>query len=141
MFEVTQMEKMIQDPINYAKDVVGKDPLATFLGIEVEDVRHGYARCGLTVKPEYLNAVERAHGGIIHAVADQAFAVASNSMGTMAVALTMNLQYLQAAIDGERLFAECMLVHAGRKISSWRIEVRGNNDAMIAIGDAVAYHK
>ena len=135
------MEKMIQDPINYARDVVGKDPLATFLGIDVEDVKHGYARCGLTVKPEYLNAVERAHGGIIHAVADQAFAVASNSMGTMAVALTMTLQYLQAAIDGERIFAECMLVHAGRKISSWRLEVRGNNDAIIAIGDAIAYHK
>lgn len=135
------MEKIIQDPLLYARDVVGKDPLATFLGIEVEEVRHGYARCALIVKPHYLNAVERAHGGIIHAVADQSFAVASNSMGTMAVALTMTLQYLQAAVEGERIFAETMLVHAGRKISSWRIEVRGTNDTLIAAGDAVAYHK
>ncbi|HOR93721.1 MAG TPA: hotdog fold thioesterase, partial [Spirochaetota bacterium] len=78
------MENIIKDPIVYAREVVGRDPLATFLGITVEEVKHGYARCAVTVKPEYCNAVERAHGGIIHAVADQAFAVASNSMGTMA---------------------------------------------------------
>lgn len=135
------MEKMIHDPIHYAREVVGKDPLAVFLGIDVEDVKHGYARCSLTVKPEYLNAVERAHGGIIHAVADQAFAVASNSMGTLAVAVSMTLQYMQASRDGERISAEAVCVHAGRKISSWHIDVRGPHDVMIATGNAVAYHK
>ena len=135
------MENIIKDPIVYAREVVGKDQLATFLGITVEEVKHGYARCAVTVKPEYCNAVERAHGAIIHAVADQAFAVASNSMGTMAVALSMTLQYLQAALVGERIFAEVIVIHAGRKVSSWRVDVRGADDKIVATGDAVAYHK
>jgi acyl-CoA thioesterase len=135
------MSNMVDKPIEYARDIVGKDPIAMFLGINVDEVKEGYARCSITVKPEYLNAVERAHGSIIHAVADQAFAVACNSMGSLGIALSMTLNYLAGAADGERIFAEAMPIHVGRKISTWRIEVRGVNDTLIASGESIAYHK
>jgi acyl-CoA thioesterase len=132
---------MMNDPVGYAREVVGKDPLATFLGITVEEVRNGYARCAVTVRPEFLNAVERAHGALVHAVADQAFAVGSNSTGTMALAVSFQISYLAAASDGERIFAEAVPVSVGRKISVWNIVVPGSEDRMIASGQGVAYHK
>ncbi len=135
------MSNMVDNPLEYARDIVGKDPMAVFLGINVDEAKEGYARCSVTVKPEYLNAVERAHGSIIHAVADQAFAVACNSMGSLGIALSMTLNYLAGASDGEKIFAEAMPVHTGRKISTWRIEVRGVNDTLIASGESIAYHK
>ena len=52
--------KTIENPVEYAREVVGRDPMATHLSIEVEEVRSGYARCSVTIRPEYLNAVERA---------------------------------------------------------------------------------
>jgi acyl-CoA thioesterase len=131
----------VDNPIEYAREVVGRDPFATFLGIEVEEVREGYARCGITVKPEYMNAVERAHGAFIHALADQAFAVACNSTGVMAIAVNFNINYLSSAVDGEKIFAEAVPVNVGRKLSVWNIQVRGNSDKLIATGYGTAYHK
>jgi len=135
------MADLINDPVGYAGDVVGKDPMAQFLGIEVEEVSNGYARCSITIKPEYLNAVERAHGAIIYAVMDQAFAVASNSTGNVAVSLSVTVNYISAALDGEKIFAEAVPVSAGKKVSFWKLEVRGSEDKIIASGEGVAYHK
>lgn len=131
----------VDNPIEYARDVVGRDPFATFLGIEVEEVREGYGRVGITVKPEFMNAVERAHGGFIHALADQAFAVACNSTGVMAIAVNFSINYLSSAVDGEKLFAEAVPVNVGRKVSVWSIQVRGAEDKLIATGTGTAYHK
>ena len=134
-------EDSIIDPVRYATEVVGKDPMATFLGVVVEEAREGYARCSLTIQPHYLNAAERAHGVAVHAVADQAFAVACNSLGTMALALNFNINYIAGALDGEKIFAEAAPINTARKISVWRIEVRGNEDRLIASCEGVAYHK
>jgi acyl-CoA thioesterase len=131
----------VDNPIEYAREVVGKDPFATLLGIEVEEVREGYARCGITVKPEFMNAVERAHGAFIHALSDQAFAVACNSTGVMAIAVSFNINYLSSAVDGEKIFAEATPINIGRKLSTWNIQVRGTGDKLIATGIGTAYHK
>jgi acyl-CoA thioesterase len=131
----------VENPIEYARDVVGRDPWAAYLGIEIDEVREGYARCSITVKPEYMNAVERAHGAIIHAIADQAFAVACNSTGVIAIAVNFTINYLASAVDGEKIFAEAIPVSIGRKISVWNIEVRGAQDKLIATGYGTAYHK
>jgi acyl-CoA thioesterase len=131
----------VENPIEYARTVVGRDPFATFLGIEVDEVREAYSRVSVTVKPEYLNAVERAHGAFIHALADQAFAVACNSTGVMAIAVNFNINYLSSATDGERISAEGRPINIGRKVSVWSIEVRGTGDKLIATGIGTAYHK
>jgi acyl-CoA thioesterase len=135
------MADTIENPVDYARTVVGGDPLASHLGIEVEEVREAYARCSLTVRPEYLNAVERAHGAVVYAVADQAFAVACNSLGSMALALSMSINYVAGAGAGERIFAEAVPVNISRKISVWKIEVRGSGDRLIAGCTGTAYHK
>ena len=135
------MSDLIKDPVSYAKDVVAKDPMATFLGIETDEVYAGYARCSVTIKPEYLNAVERAHGAIIYAVIDQALAVAANSTGNIAVSLSVNINYISSALDGEKIFAEAIPVNTGKKVSFWKLEVRGTEDKIIATGNGVAYHK
>ena len=65
----------------------------------------------------------------------------SNSTGTMALALTMNVTYVAGAIDGEKIFAEATPVNISRKISVWKIDVRGVHDKLIASCEGVAYHK
>ncbi|HPS59364.1 MAG TPA: PaaI family thioesterase [Spirochaetota bacterium] len=135
------MSDYVNNPVSYAREVVGRDPMAQFLGIEVEEVREGYARCSVTIKPEYLNAVERAHGIIIFSVIDQSLAVASNSTGRIAVSINIVVNFIAGAIDGEKIFAEAVPVNNGKKVSVWRIEVRGTGDKLIATAEGLAYHK
>ena len=127
--------------IEYAKETVGRDPMAVFLVVTVEEVRYGFARCSLTIKPNYLNALNRAHGAAVYAVADQAFAVAANSMENKAIALNLAINYAAGASEGECLVSEAKPLHIGRKVSIWRIEVRGNDKRLIASCEAIAYHK
>ncbi|OHD66499.1 MAG: hypothetical protein A2176_03935 [Spirochaetes bacterium RBG_13_51_14] len=132
---------LVENPVEYAREVVGRDPWAVFLGIEVEEVREGYSRCSITARPEHMNAVERAHGAFVYALADQAFAVACNSTGVMAIAVNFTINYLSSAVDGEKIFAEGTPVNIGRKISVWKIDVRGAGDKLIATGYGTAYHR
>ena len=135
------MKDLINDPVRYAREVVAKDPMATFLGIEADEVREGYAMCSVTIKPEYLNAVDRAHGAIIYAIMDQALAVAANSTGNVAVSLSVSINFISSAIDGEKIFAEARPASLGKKVSFWKIEVHGTDDRLIASGEGLAYHK
>lgn len=138
---MTQRPDINEDPIGYAREVVGKDPLAAFLGVKIDEVRDKYARCSLQIQNEYLNAVERAHGGIIHALADQAFAIACNSFGSMAVALSFNIDYIAAALKGDTIIAEAKPVNIANKVSVWDINVKDSNGGLVAAGRGVAYHK
>ena len=51
--------------IEYAREVVAKDPMATHLGIELVEVAEAYARLSILVRQEYCNALSRAHGMLI----------------------------------------------------------------------------
>ena len=135
------MEKYINDPVAYAAEVVAKDPMAQFLGITADEVKQGYARCSVTIKPDYLNALEKAHGAIVYALMDQALAVASNSTGHVAVSLNVSITYTASAIDGEKIFAEAVPIRIGNKVSVWKINVTGSEDKIIASGEGLAYHR
>jgi len=127
--------------VEYAKEIVAKDPLATFLGIEMLEVRPGYAKMALKVKPEYCNAVERAHGAIVYAALDQAFAVSCNSCGYKALALDVTVHYLAGAPIGSTLISEGTPVSVHRKISLWHLEARTEDGTLIATAEGTAYHK
>lgn len=129
------------DSVEYAKNVVGNDPMASYLGIHVNEVREAYARCSIRVMPQHRNAVGRAHGAIVYALADQSFAVASNSTGVYAVGVNFNINYLSAALDGEEIVSVAVPLNIARKLSVWKVEVRGADDRLIASGEGVAYHK
>jgi acyl-CoA thioesterase len=77
----------------------------------------------------------------VYAVADQAFAVACNSLGTMALAVNLNVTYTAAAEPGEIIVSEATPINLGRKVSSWKIEVRGADGRLIASCQGIAYHK
>ena len=55
-------------------------------GIEIEEVREGYARIRMTLRADMLNGHRIAHGGMVFALADTAFAYACNSRNVRTVA-------------------------------------------------------
>ena len=74
-------------------------------GIEIEEVREGYARVALSVRADMLNGHRIAHGAMVFAVADTAFAYACNSRNVATVAQSASIVFVSAAREGERLVA------------------------------------
>jgi acyl-CoA thioesterase len=77
-------------------------------GIEIEEAREGYARIRMRLTPAMLNGHGIAHGGMVFALADTAFAYACNSRNLRTVAAQASIVFLDAAGDGEVLVAEAV---------------------------------
>ena len=108
------------------------DPLAAHLGIELVEVRPGYARATMTVGPHLLNSVGTAHGGATMALLDVVHAAVSNSHGTVAIAQDVHTEFLAAGRPGDLLTAEGTEVHRTNRTAVYRIEARAQDDRLVA---------
>ncbi len=132
----------MDDPnIAYAREIVAGDPMASFLGIRLDEVRRAYCRISVEIRPEYLNAHDRAHGMILSSLIDQAAAVAANSMGDDVLLVELKINYLAAAVAGERITAEARPVDIKKSLSLWTVDVRNSSGTLVATGQALGYHR
>ena len=120
---------------------ISQDPFARWMGIELQEVRPGYARAAMALTPQMVNFHGIPHGGAIFSLADAAFAAASNSHGQAAVALSMTIQYLAAAPAGIRLVAEGQELRKGHRSGFYQITVRTESGDVVAVCQAVVHRK
>ncbi len=116
------------------------DQLAGHLGIEIEELGPGRAKVSMTVQPFHLNAMNVVHGAATFALADYAFAIASNAYGTAAMAVNVSITYTKAVTEG-RLVAEAREVSANPKLSSYTIDVTDDRGDLVAVFQGLAYRK
>ena len=116
------------------------DRFAEHAGIEIEDVGEGYARARMTIRDCHLNGVDLVHGGAIFTLADLAFAVASNSHGTVAVAINVSISFVKAAREGV-LTAEAREVSRNPKLASYSVTVTDEDGETVALFQGMVYRK
>lgn len=90
---------------------------------------------------ENRNFFGTVHGGAIFSLIDQAFGAAANSHGTVAVAISVTVDYLRPASPDETLYAEAREVSRTRRISTYNIEVRNQEGQLKATCLAMAYRR
>jgi acyl-CoA thioesterase len=134
--------KSKEESLAFARDQVGKDPVATHLGLEVAEVQEGMARIRLIPKEHHLNILGRVHGSTIYAMVDQALAVASCSLpGPAALVMEVNIHFLGAAEPGVELVAVAKPLELKRSIGLWEVKVQGPNGEKVAHASGMTYHK
>jgi acyl-CoA thioesterase len=89
-----------------ARSMLAAEGTGPAWGIEIEVAREGYARIRMRLTPAMLNGHGIAHGGMVFALADTAFAYACNSRNLRTVAAQASIVFLDAAKEGEVLIAE-----------------------------------
>src|SRR5438045_8216227 len=70
-------------------------------GITIEEARADYARISMVVRPDMLNSHGIAHGGMIFALADTAFAYVCKGTNQATVAAQAAIVFLDKAQEGE----------------------------------------
>lgn len=116
------------------------DRFAERVGIELLEVSEGSARARMEIKDHHLNSVNIVHGAAIFSLADLVFSVASNSHGTVAVAVNVNITFMKAA-SGGTLFAEATEVSRNPKLASYTIRVTDEAGDLIALFQGMVYRK
>ncbi len=93
-------------------------------GIAIEEAREGYARVSMLVRDDMLNGHGIAHGGMIFALADSAFAYVCNGANHASVAAQAGIVFLGKAELGETLIAEAQEVAREGRAGVTRVSVK-----------------
>ena len=109
-----------------------KEPIARFLKMRLVELSPGYAKVAMKVRPEYLNFNGLIFGGIIVAVADQAFAYATNSLIQPSIASQFNIHFIAGPGVNDELMAECRVVKSGRRVGISEMTVTNQEGRLIA---------
>jgi acyl-CoA thioesterase len=117
-----------------------QDRLAATLGIELVDVGPGQATTRLTIDERHRNSAGIVHGGTVFSLADVAFAAASNSGGTLALALDVSITFLRAVSTGT-LAAHAEEESCQGRIGCYSIRVEDGDGGLVALFRGTVYRK
>ena len=101
-------------------------------GIVIDEARHRYARVSMVVRKDMLNGHGIAHGGMIFALADSAFAYVCNGGNHASVAAQASVIFLDKAAEGETLVAEATEVAREGRAGVTHVSVRTAEGRAIA---------
>lgn len=119
---------------------LGRDRFAAHNGVELLEVRPGYARTQVTVGPDHYNSVEMVHGGLLFTLAAVALFAACNAAGRVAVGINLNLSCLQPAGSG-RLVAEAQEVSRSRRLTTCQVRITDEQERLVATLQGTAFLK
>jgi len=115
------------------EEMLGGDPYALSLGIELVSVTDDEIVVGLTVLPHHVNFLGVGHGGLVFSLADCAFSLASNNAGDRAVAIDTHLVLTAAAKPGDLLRASVVETSRGRTLGTYRVDVSREDGRKVAL--------
>jgi uncharacterized protein (TIGR00369 family) len=98
-------------------NAISSDSMIRLFGIEVEETSDSLTRVSAEVKEDCLQLHDLAHGAFIFALMDVAFALTVNA-DRDAVAVQWSLSQFRSARLGDRVTAECRLLHMGQHLAA-----------------------
>jgi acyl-CoA thioesterase len=115
------------------------DPLEKLLGMECVEGGYGRAAVALRVRRDHLNFNGTCHGGVIFALADTAFGLASNSHGALAAGIDAHITYQVAVQTGDVLTATAVEVSRTRRLGVYRVDVTRQDGAAVSSFTGTVY--
>jgi len=104
---------MAIDP--FVQNLLDADQSLEWLGISVTHAEGGFATAELRVGPHMGNGHRVAHGGVVFALADTAFAMAANSVLHGAPTADASIVYLAPSPIGEKLIASAQVTYSDQR--------------------------
>ena len=119
--------------------LAGRDPFVNLLGIECTGGGAGFATVRMQVRAGHLNFMGTCHGGVVFALADTAFGLASNSHGAVAAGIDAHVTYHLPAVSGDVLSATAAEISRTRKLAVYRIDVARADGRLVAAFTGTVY--
>lgn len=131
------MDSHVKDAILQA---VQREPFAQMFSMELLELEDGHSVVQMIYDPERAdNIYQRAHGGAVYGLIDEAFETAAQTDGTIAVAMNVNVSYVASPEKNTRLTAEARRISQTKKTAGYDITVRDEDGNLIAYCHALAY--
>jgi acyl-CoA thioesterase len=116
-----------------------RDRAAQALGITVEAIGPGFARCRMGVRDDMVQGHATCHGGLTFTLADTAFAYACNAYNRATVALGAEIAFLAPARAGDVLSATARERSRAGRTGIYDVEVTKDDGSLVALFRGTAY--
>jgi acyl-CoA thioesterase len=131
------MDPRVRQAIEQA---VKEEPFACLMDIALLRLEAGYSLVEMRFEPSRQNNIySRAHGGAIFGLIDEAFETASQTDGTVAVAMNVNVTYIASPEPGTLLRAEAKRLAQTPRTATYEIQVSDPQGGLVAVCQALAY--
>ena len=110
--------------------MLAADRASAALGIEVVEHGPGWARARMRVRPDMVNGHDLAHGGLVFALADTAFACACNGWGPVTVAAGADISFVRPARSGDLLEAEARVRSRSGRSGIYDVTIRRGDEVV-----------
>lgn len=122
------------------KEFFKNDRFATRAGMEVVELREGYAHTRMLVSDDHLNAGGTVQGGAIFTLADLAFAAAVNSHDVFTVSTSSNITFFRPVTSGY-IYAEAVEIVNHHRLPFAEVRVTDDEGQLIALFTSSGYRK
>ena len=122
------------------KEFFKADRFAAHAGVELLEVKPGYARARMLVTKEHLNAGGVCQGGALFTLADLAFAAAANSREQLTLSINANITFLRSAKEGY-IYAEATEVFNHHRIPFIEVSLTDEEGELIGMMTSSGYRK
>lgn len=124
---------------NELKQLVGKEftdsrsPAGNWLRPRIEHFEKGIAAISVVVRPEMCNVYQHIHGGMMSLLVDEAigWAIVSLNIQQHYTSVSLNIDFLYAAAQGERIKAVARIIRHGKKVINTAVEVFNEKNELI----------
>ncbi len=114
-----------------------RSPFSAHIGVELEELREGYARLSLVLQPHHTNPNGVMHGGVITTMMDSALGASLSALrGEEAsrnphATVDMNASFLSGARPGDRIVVEGRVIRMGKTIAFGEAEARRGDELIV----------
>ncbi len=116
-----------------AKKLHAREETSKAWDLRLEDAGAGWARASMILRDDMLNGHGTAHGGMIFALADTAFAWACNSHNVNTFAQHASISFLSPGKKDEKLIAEAREESQIGRTGVYTVTVFGEDQRTVAI--------
>ncbi len=102
------------------------------LGVELLELRTGFARVAMRIRAEMLNGHGIVHGGFVFALADTALAYAANSRNQQTVTQQASIVFLTPARESEVLIAQAVERASASRSGIYDVDVQSTDGRVVA---------
>lgn len=103
--------------------MIEENTYAKTVGLEMLELREGYAEGRIPVKEESKNPLGTMHGGCLYSLADIVSGTAATLRGNYVTTVSGEFSYLRPAVDTEYVTAKAREIRFGKNLAVYRVDL------------------